>query len=150
MDMIQEAIKLFGSTPKPEHFTNYKHCCECAEHDETLRKETLESLSFEHLHPAWDPLCFINAEGFQYFFPALVRLTLQGTGENYFIGQIIFHLEYDGDNNSRYLQFSKEQRRYVVKLLKQLIETRAQEIEDNHDSDALFRAIEIWDRDSVA
>jgi hypothetical protein len=27
----------FGPCPRPEHFTNDKHCEECAEHDELLR-----------------------------------------------------------------------------------------------------------------
>lgn len=74
---MQEALELFGETPRPEHFTNHTHCSECAEHDETLRNETLESLSYDHLRPGWDPLCFINPEGFQYYFPALVRLALE-------------------------------------------------------------------------
>ena len=150
MDLIQEALDLFGTTPRPEHFTNYNHCCECAEHDETLRNETLESLSYEDLRPGWDPLCFISPEGFQYFFPALVRLSLEGTGETYFIDQLLFHLESDGPENSRYLKFTEEQRSYVVKLLKHLVEIRAQEIEDNLDSDALFRTIEVWEGDNVA
>ena len=72
MDLVREAMALFGSTPRPDHFTDYRHCCECAEHDETLRKQTLESLGCEHLNPAWDPLCFISPEGFQYFFPGII------------------------------------------------------------------------------
>ena len=150
MDMMQEALELFGKTPRPEHFTNYTHCSECAEHDETLRNETLSSLSYDHLRPGWDPLCFISPEGFQYYFPALVRLALEGTDENYFIDQLLFHLELDGSKNSRYLMFTTEQRNYVVKLLKHLVETRAQEIEENLDSGALFRAIDVWGGNNVA
>jgi hypothetical protein len=37
MDWIQQATQLFN-VPKPVHFTNYRHCCECAEHDETLSR----------------------------------------------------------------------------------------------------------------
>ena len=144
MNLLDEAIELFGSTPRPEHFTDHNHCCECAEHDETLRKQTLETLSYDCLRPGWDPLCFINPEGFQYYFPALVRLALEGTGDSYFIDQLIFHLELDGKRNTRYLKFTPEQRSYVVKLLHHLVETRADEIEENFDSDALFRTIGIW------
>ena len=145
MNLLQESEKLFGNVPRPEHFTNFTHCCECAEHDETLRNETPETLACEQLQPGWDPLCFITPEGFQYFFPALVRLTLEGTGDAYFIDRLIFHLELDGRGNARYLQFSPEQRNYVVRLLYHLVETRAAEIEQNLDSDALFRTIEIWE-----
>ena len=73
MNLLEEAIELFGGTPRPEHFTNYTHCCECAEHDETLRKETLETLSYDNVRPGWNPLCFISPEGFQYYFPSIVR-----------------------------------------------------------------------------
>ncbi len=144
MDILQEAMALFGNVPRPEHFTNYTHCCECAEHDETLRRESIETLSYDCVSPGWDPLCFISPEGFQYYFPALVRLALEGTGEDYFIDQLIFHLELDGKKNSRYLQFTPDQRDFVLRLLHYLVETRADEIEDNFDSDALFRTIEIW------
>ncbi|MDH3375983.1 MAG: hypothetical protein OEQ39_03325 [Gammaproteobacteria bacterium] len=144
MNLLDEAIELFGSTARPEHFTNFTHCCECAEHDETLRKHTIETLSYDCVRPGWDPLCFISPEGFQYYFPALVRLALEGTGDSYFIDQLIFHLELDGKRNTRYLKFTPEQRSYVVKLLNYLVETRADEVEENLDSDALLRTIEIW------
>ena len=150
MEILQEATLLFENVPRPEHFTDHTHCCECAEHDETLRRESIETLSYENLRPGWDPLCFISPEGFQYYFPALVRLTLEGTGENYFIDQLVFHLELDGKRNSRYLQFTPEQRNFVVRLLNYLVETRAGEIEENFDTDALFRTIEIWDEENVA
>ena len=143
-DFLQEAIELFADTPRPAHFTNYTHCCECVEHDETLRNATLETLSCEDLRPGWDPLCFISPEGFRYYFPALARLALDGTGETYFIDQLVFHLELDGRKNARYLMFTPEQRSYVVRLLHYFVETRPGEIDDNFDSDALFRAIEIW------
>ena len=145
MNLLEEAIELFGNTPRPEHFTDFTHCCECSEHDETLRKETLETLSYDCVRPGWDPLCFISPEGFQYYFPALVRLALEGTGDTYFIDQLIFHLALDGKRNSRYLKFTPEQRSYVVRLLSYIVETRPDEIEENFDSDALFRTIEIWE-----
>lgn len=149
MNLLEEAIEIFGGTPRPEHFTNYRHCCECAEHDETLRRATLETLSCDNLRPGWDPLCFITPEGFQYYFPVLVRLALQGTAETYFIDRLIFHLKLDGKRNCRYLKFTPGQRSYVVKLLQYLVETRADEIEENFDSDALFRTIEIWEEEGV-
>jgi hypothetical protein len=145
MNFLQEAIELFGDVPRPEHFTNYTHCCECAEHDETLRSETLETLSYDNVRPGWDPLCFISPEGFQYYFPALVRLSLEGAGDTYFIDLLIFHLELDGKRNSRYLKFTPDKRNYVVRLLSYFIETRADEIDENLDSDALFRTIEIYE-----
>lgn len=145
MNFFPQARELFGNVPRPDHFTNHEHCCECAEHDATLRNETPDTLAYEKLQPGWDPFCFVTPAGFQYYFPALVRLALEGSGHEYFIDRLLFHLEYDGDNNARYLQFSPQQRDYVVRLLHHLVDTRAGEIEANCDSDALFRVIEIWE-----
>ena len=76
MDWTQHAKRLFN-VPKPEHFTNYRHCCECAEHDETLLAQDVNSIGIEQLgNPGWDPLCFISPEGFLYYLPALIRITL--------------------------------------------------------------------------
>jgi hypothetical protein len=46
MDWIQHAKRLFN-VPKPEHFTNSRHCCECAEHDETLLAQDVNSIGIE-------------------------------------------------------------------------------------------------------
>ena len=48
MDWVQHAIQLF-QMPKPEHFTNYRHCCECAEHDVTLLAYDVNSIGVEQL-----------------------------------------------------------------------------------------------------
>ena len=34
---IDEAVQIFGKVARPEHFTDFTHCSECAEHDSTLR-----------------------------------------------------------------------------------------------------------------
>ena len=143
-DLIEEAKRLFGDQTRPEHFTNYQHCRECAEHDETLRSYDLDSLSYEQLSPAWDPFCFITPEGFSYYFPALVRLALEGTGETYFIDQFLFHLEYDGPQNARFQAFSKEQRQFVARVLDYLLEHRAKEIDANFDANNLLRTMTVW------
>ena len=48
MDWTQQAKQLF-TVPKPEHFTNYRHCCECAEHDATLVAQDVNAIGIEHL-----------------------------------------------------------------------------------------------------
>ena len=63
MDWVQHAKRLFRM-PKPVHFTTYRHCCECAEHDETLLAYDIDSIGIEQLgNPGWDPLCFVSVEG---------------------------------------------------------------------------------------
>src|SRR5262245_8346730 len=77
MDWIQRATQLF-QVPRPAHFTNYRHCCECAEHDAILLAYDVQTLSRKQLgNPGWDPLCFVSPEGFLYYMPALIRLTLE-------------------------------------------------------------------------
>lgn len=145
MKLIEIAERLFGDVPRPEHFTDYRHCCECAEHDETFRAHTPGSIGPDELgSPAWDPLCFATEEAFRYFFPALVRLALQGTGERYYLSQFLFHLIRDGRRNSRWKAFSPQQRLFVVEVLENLLEEKAEEIDNNRDSDAILNAIEIW------
>ena len=57
------AIKAFLAEPLPDHFTDYTHCCECAEHDELLRARDRETLALEDVGNAgWDPICFVTAE----------------------------------------------------------------------------------------
>jgi hypothetical protein len=145
MTLNEKADQLFGDSPRPEHFTDYRHCCECAEHDETFRAHTPASIGLSELgSPAWDPVCFATDEAFRYFFPALVRLAVQGTGETYYLDQFLFHLIRDGRRNSRWKAFSPEQRRFVVELLETLLEEKAAEIEKNLDADSILNAIEIW------
>jgi hypothetical protein len=63
MDWIQQATRLFND-PKPAHFTNYRHCCECAEHDATLLAYDVNSISLEQLgHPSWDPCALSQWKG---------------------------------------------------------------------------------------
>lgn len=63
MDWVNKAKELFAS-PKPGHFTNYQHCDECAEHDETLRSTDVDTIGLGELgNPAWDPICFCSSEG---------------------------------------------------------------------------------------
>lgn len=144
MDLLDKAHQVFGAVERPEHFTDHEHCCECAEHDETLRSHDPQSIGFNELRPGWDPICFVTHEGLQYYFPALARLALQGTGDTYFVDQLVFHMILDGRRNDRWKAFTPAQRRYVVELLEHLVETRAEEIERNGDTDSVFHAIEIW------
>jgi hypothetical protein len=48
MDWKQEAKRLF-KVPKPTHFTNYWHCSECAEHDETLVTADVDAIGLRQL-----------------------------------------------------------------------------------------------------
>lgn len=149
MDYIARANELFSAAERPKHFTRYQHCAECAEHDATLQRRHPQSLKIEDLTPGWDPICFVTDAGFRYYFPGLVRLAVEGRGDSYYLDQFLFHLTSDGLRNRRWQSFSPEQRRYVVRLLDYLLESHADEIEQNRDVETLLTAIEIWSDEGV-
>ncbi len=134
----------FGAVTRPEHFTNFSHCEECAEHDELLRARTRESLSIEDVgNPGWDPLCFCSAEGFAYYFPALTRLALTA-GYDWYANQLLFHL-YSGYGDNRFFQYcTLAQRQVIAAFIGHLIETRASAIEATAASDDFLRCYELW------
>jgi hypothetical protein len=144
MNWLEESKVLFA-VPRPEHFTHYQHCEECFEHDQTLLNATIDGIGMEELgNPGWDPMCFVEPDGFIYYFPALVRLCLESSEEWSYIGQFLFHLNYDGPQNRYVLAFSEAQRDFVARFLDHLLETRAELITLYGEDDDLFTAIRIW------
>jgi hypothetical protein len=139
--------KAFGSTERPEHFTNYVHCCECAEHDELLRSRTRETISIEDVgNPGWDPICFTSPHGIAYFFPALARLALAAPTctHGWYADQLLFHL-YQGFKENTFYQFcNPTQRAAVSQLLAHIIENRTSLVEKYAASDEFLRCYELW------
>jgi hypothetical protein len=145
---ILEAVRAaFGGCPRPEHFTDYRHCEECREHDDLLRSRDPESLRIGDVdNPGWDPLCYISPEGFAYYMPALARLALDGSDADpgWYGPQLAFHLTYEGEDNRHRQSFSPPQRRAVAGLLAHLLETRVELAEENFCADELTQAIGLW------
>ena len=80
--VLEAVARAFDDEPRPENFGNYRHCCECAEHDKTLRAHSPETIGLDELgKPSWDPMCFATDEGYRYYMPALARLAL-GSGND--------------------------------------------------------------------
>ena len=121
-----ESIKiLFEAEQRPEHFTDYRHCEECAEHNDTLKKYARYELPLHALdNPGWDPICFLTPQAFRYLFPRLCELAY-AMGEDYYLDQFLFHLE----NNSELLK--KDEKDLVYRMLLELVEEHAAEIEQN-------------------
>ena len=146
MDWTQQA-KLVFALQKPEHFTNYGHCCECAEHDETLVSHDVDSIGLDELgNPGWDPLSFSSVEGLLYYMPAMLRLTLE-TIDNLrtsYLDQMLFHLILDGPDNRLVSAASPPQREFVAKFLEHLVEHYSARIEMCGCSHEVLRAHEIW------
>jgi hypothetical protein len=146
MDWTQEATQLFRS-PKPEHFTNYRHCCECAEHDETLLAYDVDSIGVEQLgNPGWDPLCFASPDGFLYYVPALIRITLETMDkpQERYLDQLLFHLIRDGKDHDLVRACSSEQRAFIAGFLEYVIDQYAAEIDECTYADDILKAYDIW------
>jgi len=145
---ILEAVRAaFGDCPRPEHFTDYRHCEECREHDDLLRSRDPESLRVEDVgNPGWNPLCFISPEGFAYYMPALARLASDepDAAHAWYGPQLLFHLTYGGEDNRHRKSFSPTQRRAVAGLLAHLLETRAELAREHACADELIQAIDLW------
>ena len=146
--LINEATQVFGKVPRPEHFTDHKHCCECAEHDDTLKAFTPETITREALgHAGWDPMTFATDTGFRYYLPALIRMALTKQGDDYYIDQFLSQVIRDGPRNSRWTACTREERAVVLKVLLGLLEERTEEVDNWLDADRLMQAIEIWSDD---
>lgn len=145
MDWVGESIKLF-TAPKPEHFTNFQHSCECEEHDETLRESSVDTIGLEELgNPGWDPMSFCTAEGLDYYFPALVRLSLETVDTDaFYFEQLLFHLEHGGPENRLYLHSTRQQSAFVASFLEHMITDYPTQLEENRCADDALRTYELW------
>jgi hypothetical protein len=153
VEILRALKETFSSRGRPEHFTNYLHCEECAEHDQLLISKDLDSLQINDVgNPGWDPICFISAEGFAYYLPALARLTLdEATDEfGWYGAQFFSHLIMDGPANIQVLACSAEQRKAVAAFVQHLIVTRAAQIDRDLLADDALRAFQIWNEDEAA
>ena len=144
MDWEVEAKHLF-LTKKPKHFTDFTHCEECAEHDETLRHATIDSIGLAELgSPGWDPICFSNGDGKKYYTPAFIRLSLHTIDREFYFGQYLFHLSYDNRQSNYFLSCSKEQRHFLATFIQHMIQSYPSQIENNSCAEDAFRAHQIW------
>ncbi len=117
MNWVLEAKSVFNGD-KPEHFTNYNHCDECAEHDQTLVNNTIDTIGMSELgNPGWDPLCFSSSDGIRYYMPALIRLSLETIDKGVYIDQLLFHLDYGGKDLDLMVSCSEEQRVFITNFL---------------------------------
>jgi len=144
MDWINTSLAIFKAE-KPEHFTDFMHCEECAEHDQTLLNATILTIGLDELgNPGWDPICFCNEVGKKYYTPAFVRLSLETVNSEFYFGQFLFHLEHNGKNNKYYLACTPDQRTFIAEFIAYMISTFSVEIEQNCYTEEALKTHEIW------
>ena len=146
MDWVETAKELFKSQ-KPKHFTNFKHCDECEEHDRTLLEVDIDTIGLDELgNPGWDPICFTSPEGKKYFVPAFMRLSLGTMKDDFYLEQFLFHAEGDGPKNDFYTSCTKEQRQFIASFFAYVTEEYADEIEENLCTDKVLENFEVWSK----
>ena len=145
MHWLNEAKHRFA-VERPPHFTDFEHCSECAEHDQTLLGSTIDTIGLSELgNPGWDPMCFCSAEGIEYYFPALVRLSLDtASSADFYFEQLLFHLEYGGAENRSLEHCSDSQREFVARFIEHMISTYPDEIEENMCTQEALNVYGLW------
>ena len=144
--------RAFEGCPRPEHFTNFEHCEECAEHDHTLLARDPDSLRIEDVgNPGWEPICHTAPAGFAYYLPGLARLVFVEPpyGYSWYGCLFLWHLIFDGPANVRYQHCSPEQRKAVAELVAHLIENHAEQLESECMAEDAIRAHQIWSGDET-
>jgi len=147
-----EVLRVIGDccgAPRPEHFTDRTHCCECADHDDLLRSRDLESLVVADVGNAgWDPICFVTDLAFFYYFPALARLALDppSYGYGWYMEQLLFHLTYEGESNRRMVAAEPRHKQAVLHLLTHVRDSRVPLIEEHGCGEELKLALTIWSK----
>jgi hypothetical protein len=143
-EWIDTARKLF-ERPKPSSFCDPSHCDECFEHNETLSSNTPDSIGMRHLgNPGGDPICFSNVPGKMYYFPAMIRLSLETAEDDFYFSQLLFHLEWNGKDNEWVSYCSKEQREFLSSFIEYMIDNYSDQLENHVCSHEAIKAYEIW------
>lgn len=146
MNWIEEAKKLFRNK-RPNFFTEENPLLESFDHNETLLKFNVDSITIEELgNQGWDPICFINDEGYLYYFPAFIRLCVNSNEEDYYIGQFLFHITYEGLENERVRLFNKDQKFFFKKFLIYLYNEKTDLIQLYGDEDYIENALFIIEK----
>jgi hypothetical protein len=147
--ILKRVHSAFESVPKPEHFTNFEHCSECKEHDDTLRAATRETIKREALgNCGWDPITFSSADGIAYYFPTLARLALLPhiwPYHGWYGDQLLSHLA-PSSQDARFLVWcSPFQRSAVYAFIEHMAATRAVAINNFGCDDYLHAALLAWE-----
>jgi hypothetical protein len=148
MNWISEAKRIF-ETERPQHFTNHTHCEECLDSDNILLSKSIDDIGIEELGVPGDPLYFCTDQGKKYFMPSFVRLALSTIDDEFYLGQLLFHLEGKGENNKLFKSCSVEQRQFIAAFIEFVIDNYTPQIESSGLVHKAVRVHEIWSNSSV-
>jgi hypothetical protein len=73
-EILKHIDLAFRGVARPEHFTDFVHCEECKDHDDTLSAWTVRRIDREAFgQSGWSPLHFMTGEAWAYYLPAMAR-----------------------------------------------------------------------------
>ena len=94
----------------------------------------------------WDPICYITAEGYKYYFSALVRLAINDIDTLEYIDLFLYGLVTNGADNMRFSIFSEDQKKFVQNLLIELVDSIPEsKIKSSFLDKDFDRALEYWE-----
>ncbi|GAB4190194.1 MAG: hypothetical protein Tsb002_17940 [Wenzhouxiangellaceae bacterium] len=144
MNEYQNLCNVFARRKRPEHFTDYKHCEECSDHDATLRSKDNDTISFKDVgNVSYSPISFISVEGFLYYLPGLARLA-GCDGDEYFLDTFLIYF----DNPERRDALNDLERKVLSDYLIFLKESMSNSIQDNLDESDLDELIAWLQKES--
>jgi hypothetical protein len=145
--VIEKLYKEFSVYKRPAHFTDYKHCDECEEHDETMRRATLETLCSEHLGCiGYAPFSFLTEEGFAHYLLRIIELAAIGELNKFgepFVLQVALQL-CPTNNYDRFSRYTKSQCKAVYDALCHTNATQYEALSEYCYISDMENAIEYW------
>lgn len=137
----------FATFSRPEHFTNYEHCKECEEHDNTMLSCRLRDIrAIEIGNPCWSPLPFLTDNALGYVMPRLIEMALnleKNADGDIFIFDFLLTLT-PRKELSRFANYSSSQVTVINNCLNYIKENYQDHIEEDMLEPELQEAINTW------
>ena len=146
-EIINDAYRAFSSFLRPEHFTDYTHCEECAEHDATMRSCSLPDIGANQVgNPGWSPIPFLTEQAYGHVMPRLLELALNNSfnsDNDPFVFQYLLALTPTPEHR-KLDNFTPEQARVILNSLCYIRDNMMGVIEDECCQSNLVEAITLW------
>lgn len=154
MSILDMLVREFADVPRPSHFTNFTHCDECAEHDQTLMSRDRDTVQRDDLgNIGWDPITFATSHGFAYYFPALARIALEDDpserSNDWYLAMLLSQLSPSRTHEERKMYLSESQRRAVAEFLGHVVRTRANLLKHKNEIDEANQACDVWGTNAI-
>jgi hypothetical protein len=145
--IISSLYSAFALRIRPDHFTKFDHCPECAEHDESLRDLELNEIGPTQVgHRGYGPISFLTAEALAYCMPRFLEMVLMDEKNNQgddFIGDLILHLV-PTENFDRFSGYTSKELTAVLDTLDYIYESMQGVVKRNSIERELEDAILYW------